>query len=118
IKQSWSRIGFDKDFIREFVNTTRKILDNHGKPLQPEEFIEKFAESDFFKKYEPQLTPRVIINYLQTTAGIHKNPFGEFGLHHWNEIRPKDVGDKAYLVMKHHNKPQHYSVITDLINKH
>ena len=118
IKQSWSRIGFDKEFIKEFVNTTRAILDNHGKPLQPQDFIEKFAVSEFFKKYEPQLSHRVIINYLQTTAGIHKNPFGEFGLHHWNEIRPKDVGDKAYLVMKHHGKPEHYSAITDLINQH
>ena len=83
-----------------------------------QEFIEKFAASDFFKKFEQQLSPRIIINYLHTTAGIHKNPFGEFGLHHWNEIRPKDVGDKAYLVMKHHGKPEHYSAITDLINKH
>jgi hypothetical protein len=30
----------------------------------------------------------------------------------------KDVGDKAYLVMKHHGKPEHYSTITDLINQH
>lgn len=118
IKPSWSRLGFDKEFIKEFIATTKKILNTHGKPLQPEEFIAKFTESDFYKKYESQLSPRVIINFLHTTAGIHKNPYGEFGLHNWNEIRPKDVGDKAYLVMKHHNKPEHYSVITDLINQH
>ncbi len=118
IKESWSRLGFDKDFLKEFIKTTKGILDNHGKPLKPDEFIEKFSASEFYKKYENQLPERVIINYLQTASGIHKNPFGEFGLHHWNEIRPKDVGDKAYLVMKHHGKPEHYSVITDLINQH
>lgn len=118
MKQSWSRLGFDKEFLKEFIKTTKKILDNHGKPLQSEEFIEKFTQSEFFKKFEAQLPPRVIINYLHTAAGVHKNPFGEFGLHHWNEIHPKDVGDKAYLVMKHHGKPEHYSVITDLINQH
>jgi hypothetical protein len=118
MKQSWARLGFDKEFLREFIKNTNEILNNHGKPLQPDEFIEKFTNSDFFKKFEAQLPPRVILNYLQTAAGIHKNPFGEFGLHHWNEIRPKDVGDKAYLVMKHHSKPEHYSVITDLINQH
>lgn len=118
MKQSWSRLGFDKDFLKEFIKNTREILDNHGKPLQPEDFIEKFTASDFYKKFEAQLPNRVIINYLHTAAGIHKNPFGEFGLHHWNEIHPKDVGDKAYLVMKHHGKPEHYSVITDLINQH
>lgn len=118
MQQAWARIGFDKSFLHEFVKTTKNILETHGKPLLPEEFIEKFAESDFFKKFESQLPPRVIVNYLHTAAGIHKNPFGEFGLHHWNEIRPKDVGDKAYLVMKHHGKPEHYSAITDLINQH
>lgn len=118
VKLSWSRLGFDKVFLKEFIETTKKILNNHGKPLQPEEFIEKFAASEFFKKFESKLPPKVIVNYLHTAAGIHKNPFGEFGLQHWNEIRPKDVGDKAYLVMKHHGKPEHYSAITDLINKH
>jgi DNA-directed RNA polymerase delta subunit len=29
----------------------------------------------------------------------------------------KEVGDKAYLVLKQHNKPEHYSEITNLINK-
>lgn len=118
MKLSWARLGFDKTFLKEFIKTTHSILNNHGKPLQPEAFVEKFEKSDFFKKFAAQLSPRIIINYLHTAAGIHKNPFGEFGLHHWNEIRPKDVGDKAYLVMKHHGKPEHYSVITDLINQH
>lgn len=118
MKQSWSRLGFDKDFLKEFIKTTKNILDSHGKPLKPEEFIEKLTQSEFFKKFEDRLPERVIINYLHTAAGVHKNPFGEFGLHHWNEIHPKDVGDKAYLVMKHHGKPEHYSAITDLINQH
>lgn len=118
IKQSWARLGFDKEFLREFITTTKSLLENHGKPLHPDEFIEKFKESDFYKKYQTQLTPRVMINFLHTSAGVHRNTFGEFGLHHWNEIRPKDVGDKAYLVMKHHGKPEHYSAITDLINQH
>jgi hypothetical protein len=118
VKQAWSHLGFDKEFIKEFVKTTKDIFEKQGKPLQPEEFIEQFTNSDFYKKYESQLPPRVIVNFLHTTSGVNKNPFGEFGLHDWNEIRPKDVGDKAYLVMKHHGKPEHYSVITDLINQH
>lgn len=117
VKQSWARLGFDKEFLHEFIKTTRSLLENHGKPLNPDEFIEKFCTSAFYKKYEQQLSPRVIINFLNTAAGVHKNTFGEFGLHHWNEIRPKDVGDKAYLVMKHHKKPEHYSYITELINQ-
>jgi sigma-70-like protein len=118
IKQSWARLGFDKQFLKDFLRETTKMLENHGKPLHPDQFIEKFKESEFYKKNGLQLPENVIINYLHTSAGVHRNPFGEFGLHHWNEIRPKDVGDKAYLVMKHHGKPEHYVAITDLINHH
>ncbi len=118
IKESWARLGFDKQFLREFLAETTSLLENHGKPLKPEEFIEKFKASEFYKKNNLQLPENVIINYLHTSTGVHRNPFGEFGLHHWNEIRPKDVGDKAYLVMKHHGKPEHYAAITDLINHH
>jgi len=118
IKQSWARLGFDKQFLKEFLQETKKMLENHGKPLHPDQFIEKFKQSEFYKKNNLQLPEKVIINYLHASAGVHRNPFGEFGLQHWNEIRPKDVGDKAYLVMKHHGKPEHYAVITDLINQH
>lgn len=118
VRQSWSKLGFDKDFLYEFVKTTKQLLDNHGQPLDSEKFIEKFEESDFFKQNQDKLTPKVVLNYLHASSGVKKNPYGEFGLGHWNEIKPKDVGDKAYLVMKHHKKPEHYSAITDLINEH
>jgi hypothetical protein len=118
IKQSWARLGFDKQFLKEFIKETTALLENHGKPLSPEKFIEKFKESDFYKKNGLELQEHVLINYLNTASGVHRNPFGEFGMHHWNEINPKDVGDKAYVVMKHHGKPEHYATITDLINQH
>ncbi len=47
---------------------------------------------------------------------IGRNIFGEVGLSHWNQIRPKGVRDKAYLVMKKAGKPQHFSAIAKLIN--
>jgi hypothetical protein len=118
MKQSWSRLGFDKAFLKEFIKTTNSILQNHGEPLTAEKFLEKFKTSEFYKKNNLALPEKVILNYLHTAQDVHSNPFGEFGLLHWNEIRPKDVGDKAYLVMKHHGKPEHYATITELINKH
>ena len=117
IRQSWAKIGFDREFLHEFIVATKNLLNNHGKPTSADEFLEKFETSEFFKANEARLTPKVVLNYLQTAESIRTNPFGEYGLSHWNEIKPKDVGDKAYLVMKHHGKPEHYSVITDLINQ-
>ena len=43
--------------------------------------------------------------------------FGHWGLSTSKQIVPKDVGDKAYLVLKEHGKPEHYSTITEMINK-
>lgn len=118
IRHSWSKLGFDKKFLTEFIVETKKILSAHGKPVSEQEFLDKFMESEFYKQNKEALPENVMMNYIHTATGVHKNSFGEFGLQGWSEIKPKDVGDKAYLVMKHHGKPEHYSVITDLINKH
>lgn len=118
VRQSWASLGFDKSFLHNFIETTKDLLNNHGEPISPEDFLQKFQSSDFYTKNESRLTPKVVLNYLHTAHAVQKNPFGHFGLSHWNEIKPKDVGDKAYLVMKHHGKPEHYSMITELINKH
>lgn len=117
IRQSWAKLGFERDFLHDFIASTKDLLDNHGQPISADQFLEQFQESDFYKKNETRLTPKVVLNYLHTAEAIRKNPFDEYGLAHWNEIKPKDVGDKAYLVMKHHGKPEHYSAITDLINQ-
>lgn len=118
IKQSWAKLGFDKDFLKEFLKETRTLLENHGNPISPEQFLEKFEKSDFYTKHETKLTPKIVLNFIKTANHVQSNPFGEFGLTHWEQITPKDVGDKAYLVMKHHNKPEHYSAITEMINEH
>lgn len=47
---------------------------------------------------------------------IGQNIFGEMGLSHWPQVRPKGVRDKAYLVIKKSGKPQHFSDIAKLIN--
>lgn len=116
IRQSWAKIGFERDFLHNFIKAIKELLDNHGKPISSDDFLEAFQKSDFYKQNEARLTPKVVLNYLHTAEAVRKNPFEEYGLSHWNEIKPKDVGDKAYLVMKHHGKPEHYSAITDLIN--
>lgn len=118
IKTSWITLSFNKDFLKKFVSESKKILQDKKQPITPEVFLEAFKQSDFYKQNIGQLNDKVVINFLHAAADIRKNPFGEYGLSHWNEIHPKDVGDKAYVILKHHGKPEHYSVITELINKH
>lgn len=118
VKPSWTSSFLNKDVLKQFVVETKKMLTEYGRPLHPEVFIEKFKEIEFFIQNELALPEKIIVNYLHSVLEVERNIFGEFGLHFWSEVKPKDVGDKAYLVMKHHGKPEHYSVITELINKH
>lgn len=117
IRASWAGVGFNKQLLKEFIAETKKLFGNHGKPLTAEQFMGKFKQLDLYTQNHLELHDKALLSYLHTVGEIDTNVFGEFGLYNWEEINPKDVGDKAYVLMKHHKKPEHYSVITELINK-
>jgi Sigma-70, region 4 len=116
-KKAWVSVLFKQDLLSGFVNESKKIIGDKNSPLPAEEFLQHFKETDFYKQNQAELSDRIILNYLELTVEIEKNVFGHWGLTLWKEVKPKDVGDKAYLVMKHHKKPEHYSAITEMINK-
>src|SRR6185369_7386263 len=80
-------------------------------------FLAAFKGTEFYKAHQADLPDQVILNFLDLANEVEKNVFDQWGLSTWKEITPKDVGDKAYLVMKNHGKPEHYSAITEMINK-
>ncbi len=53
---------------------------------------------------------------MAVSKGLARNIFNEVGLASWSEIKPKGVRDKAYLVLKKVQKPQHFGEIAKLIN--
>lgn len=116
-KKAWVSVLFKAELLHNFTEHSKKIIAEKNAPMEAEEFLEHFKQTDFYKENQADLTDKVILNYLELTVHIEKNVFGHWGLSLWKEVRPKDVGDKAYLVMKHHKKPEHYSNITEMINK-
>jgi hypothetical protein len=116
-KKSWVAVLFKEDTLHNFVSESKQIISGKNKPFEASEFLEHFKQTSFFQTNEQHLSDKTILNYLELAVEIEKNVFGQWGLSLWKEVRPKDVGDKAYLVMKHHKKPEHYSVITEMINK-
>jgi len=116
-KKSWVSVMFKEEFLHNFMEESKKIVGDKNKPLPAEEFLESFKQTPFYLENKADLSDKIILNYLELTVEIEKNVFGQWGLSLWKEVRPKDVGDKAYLVMKHHKKPEHYSQITEMINK-
>ncbi|MBI4363284.1 MAG: hypothetical protein HY545_00340 [Candidatus Doudnabacteria bacterium] len=109
-KEAWSIVGFDFAILDQTINKLIDILKQAGTVLDREELFERLKQ--------PNLTDKALKSYVNLSKAIQINPFNEIGLRDWTEIKPRDVGDKAYLVLKHHGKPEHYSVITKLINDH
>lgn len=118
VKDAWSALTFDHSLLKGFIKEAKQVLTEAGRPHGQEEFLKKFKATGFFKQNAGTLTDKVILNFLRAAKEMESNPFGEYGLSHWQEIKPRDVGDKAYIVLKHHGKPEHYTKITELINQH
>jgi len=56
-------------------------------------------------------------NYLLISKKFGENPYGDFGLNEWEEINPKTINSKAYLVLKKNGQPPHFSELADKINE-
>ncbi|MEJ0021065.1 MAG: sigma factor-like helix-turn-helix DNA-binding protein [Candidatus Doudnabacteria bacterium] len=114
--ESWYIIGFDFAKLDRIIKEYTAILESEGHVLTELSLHQRFKQTSYFKEHELELNDRVLHSYLNASKAIQINPFDEIGLKHWSDVKPRDVGDKAYLVMRHHKKPEHYSVITKLIN--
>lgn len=116
-KKAWIAVLFKEELLHSFREHGTNIITNKKTPLESQEFLENFKQTEFYLNNKEHLTDKVILNFLELVVEIEKNVFGHWGMSFWKDVKPKDVGDKAYLVMKHHKKPEHYSVITQMINK-
>ncbi len=114
--EAWHMAGFDFAKLEQTIAELIKILESENKVMSQEELNNRFKQTSFFKQHEVELSDRVLKSFLNISKTILINPYGEVGLRHWTDVKPRDVGDKAYLVLKHHGKPEHYSTITKLIN--
>lgn len=115
---AWSILGFNLTKLSEVVDQFVNILRTHGKVMTQEALTAQFRETPYFTAHSVELHEHVLKSYLNMSKAIQVNPFDEIGLKDWSEVKPRDVGDKAFLVLKHHGKPEHYSAITRMINDH
>ena len=115
---AWSSVTYNHEIFQNIIHSAKGILKSGGKPVKQDTLIEKIKQTQFYQENQADLNEKVIRNYIELSKEIERNPFDEYGLNSWNEITPKDVGDKAYIVLKHHGSPEHYTAITEMINKH
>ena len=116
--ESWYIVGFDLSKLQQVISEFMNILESAGHVINQDELYTQFKQRAFYKEHAMELADKVVKSYLNIAKAIQFNPFNEIGLKNWSEVHPRDVGDKAYLVLKHHGKPEHYSAITKMINDH
>ncbi len=116
-KASWQIVHAPIHLLREIIEILLDIIQKHGKPMSSDEVLEHMKESEFYQSNQSQLSDDAIISYLDVSAQVAKNPFGDYGLAEWGSIIPKRMNDKIYLVLKRHGKPLHFTDIANKINE-
>ena len=114
--QSWCLATFDKDIFDRIIAGARETAQEAKNPLASPQLFERLRSRNILPPDQP-LSDEALESMIAISKALDKNPFNEWGLVEWLAIHPKDVGDKAFLVLEHHGTPEHYSKITELINK-
>ncbi len=133
--------GREVTLLEKLADSVVAKIESIKKPLKTPDFIKLFKESEIYDKYqssledegvniEPIFKSKVfpdkaeIINrnkklyaLMQAIKDLGRNKFGEWGLSTWQEIKPKTVNDKIYLVLKHEARPMHFTEIAEKINE-
>ncbi|MFA5248133.1 MAG: sigma factor-like helix-turn-helix DNA-binding protein [Patescibacteria group bacterium] len=60
---------------------------------------------------------KALYSLLQAVRGVEQNKFGYWGLDESEEISPKTINHKIYLVLKNQGQPMHFTDIAKRINE-
>lgn len=112
----WKTPESSVQLFEETIDQIRSLLDKHGEPILLDDLINKVSNEEFYTSND-KLTDKVIVNFINITKKLEANPYDEWGLVEWPDIRPRRMNDKIYLVLKKADKPMHFTEIADTINK-
>jgi hypothetical protein len=60
---------------------------------------------------------KVLYSLMVAARDIDQNKFGHWGMSEWEEISPKTINHKIYLILKNESKPIHFVDIAKKINE-
>ena len=108
----------DRDLSDKVHDSLRKLYKNLSDDdlIQESEMISQFLEhikelSDKYKKEE------IIKRWLSVSKKIGRNPLGEWGLSSSPNIRAKGMRDYAFLVIRKHGSPIHFTQVAKAITE-
>ena len=97
--------------------------DFHALWATNESSLKKAAQAvdHFVSKLEKEKKPLALpvstpASYIEISKKVLMSQDGLYGLPDWPEIRPRGVGDKAYILLKKEKKPLHFNDVATLVN--
>lgn len=112
-----------KTFTTEELLDLLKKLDAYQKNLaklsrsQSANITPVFKSQIFPDKAEIINSNKILYSLMQSIKNLEQNKYGEWGIAHWGEVKPKTINDKIYLILKHEGKPLHFTDIAKKINE-
>jgi len=128
--------------LEELASDLLNKVDSLKKTLTTEELLELLKQLETYNKHQEKLvnqqstdisrvfksqvfpdkaaiinSNKVLYSLMQAIKNLEQNKYGEWGLADWQEINPKTVNDKIYLILKHEGKPLHFTEIANKINE-
>lgn len=76
-----------------------------------------FKSQTFPDKAELINADKILYSLIQSVKDVEQNKFGQWGKADSQEIKPKTINDKIYLVLKNENRPMHFTEIATRINE-
>ncbi|MFH1353879.1 MAG: HTH domain-containing protein [bacterium] len=111
----WSHPELHSKYVDAVVNIAETLLKRAKHPLEEAQLMREIRQQ--LSVSEQALPATCLYSLLRASKNLDKTVFGEWGLSSWVETKPRGVGDKAYIVLRRHGKPQHFREITDRINE-
>lgn len=113
----------NKTFTTEEVIDLLKNLDSYSKY---QDKIENTDGADITAIFKSKIFPdkaeiinknKTLYSLMQAVKNLERNKFGYWGKANWQEIKPKTINDKIYLILKNASKPLHFTEIAAKINE-
>jgi len=112
-----------KTYTTEELLDLLKKLDSYNKH---QEKLNAQGNSDISSVFKSKVFPdkaelinnnKILYSLMQSIKNLEQNKYGEWGIADWEEVKPKTVNDKIYLILKHEGSPLHFTEIAKKINE-
>ncbi|MBI5079321.1 hypothetical protein HZB06_01430 [Candidatus Wolfebacteria bacterium] len=111
----WYLSEKDVEILKRFVDSLERLIADKKEHLINNNKFDVYLVSAARRHRIPDF---MASNYASISKKFSVNPFGDFGLSEWEEINPKTMRAKAYLILKKQNQPMHFREISEAINKY